>query len=331
MLGPMQVCDVPDGVVHKSWALTVNNWTPQQLENMKLWEVTRAVFAEEVGDTGTPHLQCCITFKAAKRWAAVRKLCAVGHWSVVINLESAWDYCFKDGNVTHVVDNRAAATGTSQQGKRKDLDLAYEAASKRMPFAEFVREVRPGFQALKSYAMMQKAFIEPRKYREDIGGYAPIEVVWLYGPTGTGKSRFAHSEWGRDGDMHIAGDNSKWWDGYVSHSTVLVDDVRHDWCSFKRLLQLTDIYPFDVEIKGGTTPAVWKRIVFSSPYHFRDMYAACGEDIKQFARRVTEIRHFPVGCPVGGVVQADRPEPVLAGNLYPAHFAANGGAGAGGE
>lgn len=313
---------VPDGIAHKSWSLTVNNWTPQQLGNMLLWEVTRAVFAEEVGDEGTRHLQCCITFKAAKRWAAVKKLCALGHWEVVVVLESAWDYCFKDGNVTHVVDKREG------QGKRKDLDLAYEAATLKRSFHEFVRDVRPGYQALKSYPLMLKAFIEPRKYDPVLEGFAPIEVVWLYGPTGTGKSRFAHNEWGRDGDMWVAGDNSKWWDGYVSHSTVLVDDIRHDWTTFKNLLRITDIYPFDVEYKGGTTPAVFKRIVFSSPYHFRDMYAACGEDIQQFARRVTQIRHFPVGCGPGGVVEADR-QPVPAGNIYPPGFAATGGAGAG--
>lgn len=294
-----------DNASHKSWVFTLNNWTPEELDNCLHWEVSRMAVAEEVGEeTGTPHLQGMVTFRFAKRLAAVSKLLSRAHWEVA--KQESWDYQHKDGNVVHRIDNRVG------KGKRTDLDAVYEYGAAKRSFRDFVRDCKPGYQALRMYSSVLDVYSERRDPA------TRVEVCWWYGPTGTGKTRAAHDEYP---GLYVVL-SAKWWDGYGDGAegthgggggTVLVDDVRFDWCPWARLLTLTDRYPFRVECKGRSVEARFSRIIFTCPYHFRDVYAACGEDVGQLARRITEIRRFSLGGGDGGgggggrgVVELDR-------------------------
>ena len=45
----------------------------------------------------------------------------------------------------------------------------------------------------------------------------------LWGPSGTGKSRFVAARWP---DAFWKAPESKWWDGYSGHETVVLDDFK---------------------------------------------------------------------------------------------------------
>jgi len=72
---------------------------------------------EEIGDSGTPHLQGAITFRKAMRGSTVKALCDKIHWGVMLcNARDgkAFQYCRKDGKM--VIDYK-----DPKQGKRNDL------------------------------------------------------------------------------------------------------------------------------------------------------------------------------------------------------------------
>ena len=121
--------------VAKTWDLTLNNYTDEDIEKLKLWEpeVTRMVVAKEVGESGTPHLQIKITFKRAYRFAAIKKLMGKAHIE-----ESKVDldflYCMKlDGDVVINVDNR-------KQGTRSDLKRACDALKEGASIMELTQD-----------------------------------------------------------------------------------------------------------------------------------------------------------------------------------------------
>lgn len=265
-----------DSQSHKTWRATLNNPTELEISNLKLWDVRRCVCTREMGEEGTPHLQLYVTFTRSYRLSALKKLLSRAHWEPSITTD--WNYELKgDSEVVHLVDNR-------KQGKRCDIELAYAAAEKKQTTKEYVVEQRPGLQAIKHYRAICDILDEPR-------AVAPVDVRWYYGPTGSGKTWSAHSEF--PGLYTCL--TYKWWDGYEAQETILIDDFRPVWCKWEELLRLTDRYPFRVEYKGGSREVKFKRVIITAPTTPEEMFAGyVAEDIGQLIRRIGTRREFAV-------------------------------------
>lgn len=262
----------------KTWMFTLNNWTPEELDNILHWDVTRMAVAEETApETGTPHLQGRVTFKRTYRLAALKKMLSRAHWEQA--LVDDWNYEHKDGTKVHRIDNR-------RQGKRRDLDAAYDALAKPGPVRgvfEFAMEERPSFQALKVYEKLFHERLGPRAIPDD-----KFDIRWYFGPTGTGKSHDVYAEF----PDHYRVLTHKWWDGYRGHDVVLVDDFRASWCRFEELLRLTDKYPFRVEYKGGSCEVQFRTLIITSALSPQEAYPAVGEDLGQLRRRINVVRQY---------------------------------------
>ena len=114
------------------------------------------------------------------------------------------------------------------------------------------------------------------------------EVVWLYGPTGSGKTSMARQYFEYlqgSGDSEITNyirtpGPIKWWDGYEGDVYTVIDDFRRnqlrDVGGFAYLLRLLDRYPVRVEIKGGSVPFVAHYIVITCPRHPEDEFTYRG-------------------------------------------------------
>jgi hypothetical protein len=118
--------------------------------------------------------------------------------------------------------------------------------------------------------------------------YSPPEVYWIYGPTGTGKTRYVFTKEGYT-NIWVSGTSLKWFDGYHGQEVVLVDDFRGDYCKFHELLRYTDGYPISVQIKGSFVNFNPKRMYFTCPVHPRDVYPSLCEEVDQLLRRITRI------------------------------------------
>lgn len=102
---------------------------------------------------------------------------------------------------------------------------------------------------------------EARKFRLSLRTY----VFW--GPTGTGKSRRVYH-------MHNANDiyvvteprpgAQMWFDGYIGQPVILLDDFYGSGISLEMMLRLLDIYPLQLQVKGGSTWALWTTVYITS-------------------------------------------------------------------
>lgn len=116
----------------------------------------------------------------------------------------------------------------------------------------------------------------------------PPTIYWYYGSTGTGKTKYVYKNFK---DIYNTLDSIKWWDGYDQNETILIDDMRKDYCKFHQLLKLLDRYPYKGEIKGGYVEINSPNIIITCPFHPRDLYET-REDVEQLLRRITVIQHF---------------------------------------
>lgn len=113
-----------------------------------------------------------------------------------------------------------------------------------------------------------------------------MEVIVLYGPTGTGKSKYCNDSF----ESPYWKQRGKWWDNYQHQETVILDEF-YGWLQWDVLLRLCDRYPLLVETKGGQIQFSTKRIVFTSntvpSLWYKNVY------FDAFVRRVNKWIYMP--------------------------------------
>lgn len=90
---------------HRNWTFTINNYTSDEVKLLLALDCIHLVFQSEVGDHGTPHLQCLIGFKDAKSFSVVRKYLPkrASHILTVYKFIGAVNYCQKEQSRDEIV------------------------------------------------------------------------------------------------------------------------------------------------------------------------------------------------------------------------------------
>lgn len=189
------------------------------------------------------------------------------HWRNTVEYHKKEPVFLKTENVETTVkeDHHKAMIKDLIEGKT-DIELAQEYGGMYLRSANALKHLR----------------CETFKDRKE----AP-KVIWAYGPSGYGKTRWAHDNY-KD-DLYVKMPSNHWWDGYKQQKCVLLDDYDGSLYKYKALLQLLDRYPHRVEIKGGSMPFNSEVIYITSSQSPLDIYTMSDW---QLVRRITEIRHF---------------------------------------
>lgn len=126
-------------------------------------------------------------------------------------------------------------------------------------------------------------------------------VFWYYGPTGTGKTRYAVQQaerYYKNSWCILTGDLRSFMNGYDNQRCVIFDDIRAGTIRFERLLHLTDGYRVYVNIKGGFVEWIPECIIFTAPIRPEQMFVdretqEPWDHLDQLLRRIDEIIEFP--------------------------------------
>lgn len=105
----------------KYWCFTLNNPTSDERDKILALDGDRQleylVFGNEVGDSGTPHLQGFVAFLARVRLTQLKQVISErAHFEAAKFPEKAAEYCKKDGDFIEF------GTLTLTKGKRTDID-----------------------------------------------------------------------------------------------------------------------------------------------------------------------------------------------------------------
>jgi len=266
---------------HRAWPGTLNNWSLAELESAKNAATSYYIIAEEVAST--PHLQAYFEWPDGKTLSAVKRALGSDRWHLEVRRgtsKQAADYCRKE-DVT-IWEQGVMST----QGKRKDLDKVRDLLKDGNGMGVVVQE-SSSMQSVSMAKVWLTYHEEPREW--------PMRVTYIYGPTGTGKTRWAleriKDEYPMDWYVHSGTD--RWWDGYDGQSAVLLDDIRGDFATFHRLLRILDRYPCRVEIKGAYRQLRAKLLIITSDLSPECLYPAKGDSEQaQLLRRITTVVEF---------------------------------------
>lgn len=249
------------------YCFTLNNYNDEEFariisaceEDAKYW-----IVGKEVGDGGTPHLQGYFSLRRRRNLGYVR-----GKFGPRIHFEGARGsvrqnrkYCSKGGDF---VEGGDVPTERPQSFTRKDLIPIFRTAIGKgnRGLAEFASEHGDHWYFSGHNLLRNHLSIVPPENRPN------IQVKWIYGPPGVGKSRRAHEEMP---EAYIKEPRTKWWNGYILEHEVIIDDFGPGGIDINHLLRWFDRYKCLVETKGGMVPLLADKFIVTSNFEPSDVW-----------------------------------------------------------
>jgi len=244
----------------RHFCFTHNNYDALVLEQYRTLfntdKVKYAIIGQEIGESGTPHLQgyCSLQkrtrFNSIKAWLPGDPHIEKAKGNALQNQT----YCSKDGQFEEFGEIPA-------QGKRTDLETVAAMVSDGASLHEIAQE-HPT-QIIK----YGRGIAQLKLHLEESYEHHECRGVWIYGPPGTGKSHTARAF---DPEAYVKPQN-KWWDGYQGEETVILDDL--DTHTLGHYLKIwADKYSCTGETKGGTMQLRHKKLIVTSNYSPEELW-----------------------------------------------------------
>ena len=278
----------------KYWMVTVNN-PKQEAQWDEVPSIKYAKWQLEKGENDTPHIQAYLEFDKRQRLTAVIKAVKKANGDLHGHCEmrkgtqqQAVDYVSKedtriDGPWEH--GERAVL----KQGQRTDLINLRDAIKEKRKWTDILDDEANAPTLIKYHKAA--SFMRSVYELEAQPAWRNLEVIVLYGATGTGKTRRAVA----DGAYLWNPSTTEWWDGYEGQEVICIDEF-YGQMPIARMLRILDGYHCRLPLKGSFTWALWSKVYITSNTHPDNWYGE-GSGVPAQAkaalmRRITKIEEM---------------------------------------
>jgi len=269
----------------RNWLFTINNPRPSDIPNPWPTWVKLCVYQMERGQEGTEHLQGYLETKHSIHLNQIKGVMPRAH------LEKRRGT--RREALIYVTKEETRISPPTLYGV-SSIELE-KITSKCSGTLLSLQEAILNNPNLTEEELADKFFEIWVKYHRAISRYLvfktphrnwAVEVTVVYGPTGTGKSKWAMENY----PGAYWKQRSNWWDGYDRHEVIIIDEY-YGWLPFDLLLRLCDRYPLLLETKGGQVQCVCKHVIITSntiphKWYRGDIY------FDSFKRRISKVLIF---------------------------------------
>lgn len=290
---------------YRGYTFTCNNYNNEDEERIQSLKYKYLIYGYEIGEKeNTPHLQGFIYFKDAKTVSSTRSLlkgCDVRIAKYEIDkkykISAAINYC-KKGEQSHEEWSKLGCKGPNYGKNYKGYEDGIKPLTQKEKGErgdDFWREERKLISEGRLDEVDDKLYITNIRniktiYRDEqskkIKDDTEEEMLWFYGKSGTGKSRYARAKY-KNVFLKMC---NKWWENYEYESTVLLEDFDSDHKVLVHHLKIwADRYPFSCEIKGIGVKLRPKRIIVTSNYKPQDIWDK-EQDLEPILRRFRLVK-----------------------------------------
>lgn len=289
----------------RKWQVTINNPVEKGYTHEKIKEIVKEFkncvywcMADETGgEMQTFHTHVYIHCSGAVRFSTMLKRFEGGHFEMCKGTsEQNRDYVFKQGKwkntekeTTNDADSHyeSGELPVERQGKRNDLDDLYDMIKAGMTDAQILED-SPSYMLHLDSIRKSREIVRAKKYE---GKKRMLEVTYIYGKSGSGKTRSVFDRYGAD--AYFVTDYKHPFDEYEGQPVMVFDEFRSS-LDMSAFLKYLDIYPLVLPARYSNKRACYTKVYIISNVPLYQQYEWYQknepETWKGLARRIHRIR-----------------------------------------
>lgn len=293
----------------RKWLIEINNPVEKgftheelkarllQIKNLDYW-----CMCDEIGGkTKTYHTHIYIFRSNAIRWSQLDNLFHGGHWEAARGTsQQNRDYIRKEGKwlnsnkkETNIIDTfeESCDVPDEKQGERNDLHQLYDMIKEGYTDYEIL-EVNPSH--MRNLDKIEKCR-QIVKRKESANKIRDVEVHYIYGATGTGKTYGIMAKYGCENVYRIT-DTYHPWDMYEGQDVIVFEEFYSEDYKLQVLLNWLDKYPLVLPCRFYNRQAFFTKVYLTSNIPLDEQY----HDVKinnrerwnAFIRRINTVTYY---------------------------------------
>lgn len=297
----------------RRFLLTLNNPHEKNITHIfikkELAELPTIIYyciSDEIGgEEKTYHTHIFLVCSSCLRFSTLKNHFPSAHIDPIKGTSAeARDYVFKTGkwedsdkSETRVPDTQFewGALPQERQGERTDLARLYELIKDGLSNFE-IMEQNPDYLMSLDKVERARYAVREQQYRDT---FRKLTVAYVFGNTGTGKTRSVMEEYGYTSVYRVTDYKSHPFDSYAGEKTLLLDEYNNGF-RIQDLLNYLDGYPLNLPARYTNKVACYEYVYIISNLDLREQYKYeqlnYPEVWAAFIRRIHKvIRFFPDG------------------------------------
>ncbi len=297
------------------WQLTINN--PQDhgmthdviIDRAQKFNPDYFCMADEIGACGTYHTHVYLYSTSPMRFGTLKKRFPTAHIEKAIGTsQENRDYMRKEGKWAET-----AKAETRVEGTFKEFGVLPNEASEKSPkMAQLMQDVKDGYSTTEIIendpsfafkindidALREKLFFE--RFRKE---NRPVKVNYLYGDSGTGKTRSIYEKHPPEDVYRItdySGQSGARFDDYHGEPVIVFEEF-HSQVPISAMLNFLDIYPLRLPARYRDRVACFDTVYITSNIPLEQQYQEIQrkelETWHAFLRRIHSVTEFRRGMP----------------------------------
>ena len=291
----------------RKWQITINNPVEKGFTHSKLKEMLSGMksviywcMADEIGENGTYHTHIYIQGRGGINFSTIKKRFDGGHFEMAKGtaLQNK-DYVAKTGKwekdkkkETQVPDTfeEWGDLPVERQGARNDLADIYSMVKQGLSNFEIIEQVPDIMFQLDKLEVVRQT-IRDAEFSEK---WRDLQVEYLYGDTGTGKTRSIMDFYGYKNVYRVT-DYKHPFDGYMGQDVILFEEFRSS-ISLGDMLKYLDGYPVVLPCRYANRQACFTKVYICTNIPLNQQYVdvqrSSIEDFMAFLRRINVVKQF---------------------------------------
>ena len=294
----------------RKWALVINNPLEAGLDHAAIREIlyrfSPAYFcmADEIATTGTYHTHIFLFSPSPMRFSTVKNRFSTAHIEKAYGSAKAnRAYILKEGHWADTDKAETSVSGTFEEWG----DLPAEKEEEAPEMFKLIQDLRAGKSVkeiiednpklafrIREIETLRQAILEEKYSAEN----RALEVTYLYGASGTGKTRGIFEKHDRKSICRITdygGRNGVRFDAYHCQDVLVLEEF-HSQIPISAMLNYLDIYPLTLPARYTDRIACYTKVYITSNIpleeQYRDIQRYQMETWRAFLRRVQNVIEY---------------------------------------